>query len=549
MPAVLTPLIDTQRTVVRPVVDSIISDLITYLKLPKNVERKYTSEYNPVPSAGSTIDQPDPIVQLGSVPRIYIRYIDKTAEENLITQQVQKHDYDPIFADQSTGTFIRPVYADSNLEITITANFTSRAKAQDWHTNFVYKANQMREIYLHNLNYHYLLPSSVYKLLDMVYTLREQVEGEGLTKEDYIRKYFTKKLTITSDVGGVNKALAIAEIQTRVVGTLESNNLPEKPTYDDGMNVYTSEITYKLTFNKPIGLYLHYHILIHNQLIPYSYMDHTTVGKIEDYSGTPSYLYEGMYEYDKTMNRDTQHRLPKIYRIPKEDEFIPFLNGLRSSIIFSALLTIEDNEPLLNLNDLGDYVIDEDIMYFIKDSEYLYLGDIYKSGLTLLLYINEQMAPSGSLKVDKDGNVTPSFKLSKKDRHRVVLVLNTDPNLIMHKYFIRLHKYPRAIVKMLLSVNSGLEHYPEHRISENASRFENSAWDHLYRWYKSADNNRVGNGFQDHPKKLNIPALKRMYEAPVGRTVQGTHIFAQRMTDDRDNIPIQTYHESHFIRE
>lgn len=546
MPAALFNIPDIQRTVTRPIAESIVNDIVKYMGLADIAEIKYTADVNTIPLTGSTIDSKDTTVQVNSKPRIWVKIAETMRDDNIITK-ASHEDNLPIFADKTIDVYVRPVYYDCDLSITLTSHFTSRSKSKEWHNRMLNKASVMRELYLHNLNYHMLLPPPVLTLIEQVYNMKEAVEGDNITFMQYLEKYFTPGLTTISDITGSLKTLAIRETQSRVVGMLDGGSLPEQPVYEDGLNVYVSEFTYKLTYNKPHSYLAHYPIMVHNQVLPIEFFSQVQTGRTRDYDGVPSLLYEGVMTYDSFLERKLHPNPDRTIHMPIEDEYEPDMRGMASSVILSALVTIDDG-PLLNLRQLGDVVLDQDILDFMAKSEYPYLGHNYQSGITVLLYTNEKMMPSGSLTIDEHLNVTATYPLNKKQRHRVVVVLNTNPTLIMHRFFVRLHAFPRAIVKLLLAVNRGLEYYRVDDDLATASRFRSAKWDHLYRWYLSADRNRRDNDGKGDPRQMDIPAIKRSYVAPEGMTVQSSYILAKKSTDNDSPYPEPRYHPCHFIR-
>ena len=137
--------------------------------------------------------------------------------------------------------------------------------------------------------------------------------------------------------------------------------------------------------------------------------------------------------------------------IPTFDEFTPDGIVPKTLAVFNALCAISDDNKrdLFNFNELGDTVIDDDILKFIMTSEYPFMAKPYASILHVSLYRSMALTNDKMLAVDAQGNVVATEDLSMRQSHRARFSIVGDLNMLSRDALIRLRNNPAAADKLV----------------------------------------------------------------------------------------------------
>jgi hypothetical protein len=321
----------------------------------------------------------------------------------------------------------------------------------------------LRDLNLHNITYHYLVPIPYIKLLNVIYNQKQRLLNNNQSFIDYINSNITTRAKIISDLVGNDTRLSISETQCKIVGRYAFDIMPEKPQRDDDLGVWTVEFDYTFTYEKPNMVAMRYPIMVYNELLPREYIaflnkvyDDTNVNK--SYSLSIGSLSQ--FESPNTLSNNIN--LKAEYNLPDFDDYVVQSRPTSSVGAFVALCQVNETDliSLLNLNELGDIAIDPDILDFILNSEYPYMNKMYQSMLSVQLYMNENLLDPDALYVDSNLNVIASNELDIRNTFRVRLSLITDISLINSAFFTRLLNYPKAMYKLIAAVNEDLRNNP-----------------------------------------------------------------------------------------
>ncbi len=152
-----------------------------------------------------------------------------------------------------------------------------------------------------------------------------------------------------------------------------------------------------------------------------------------------------------------------IIRIPSFDDFVMSSVLVYTGTVISALTEVDtvDKRSLLNLSELGDMCLDEDILQFIRESEWPYITKEYCSILSLSLYRNEYITSSATITCDSALNVKATSDLNLRNQHRIRLAIVTDVSMLRGNAVARLLRYPKVLVKIIGSINELLRNHPD----------------------------------------------------------------------------------------
>lgn len=464
MPNVILPLPDVSQSVTRPVIIDIVAQVKDITGIGSDVKIFYPGEIQAMSTPGSSIESnSDRTAIFNSERYTYIEVNENYDEAAIGTTAINREEYSPVYLDEAIGSKLAPIYATSSLEISFKYVSSSKTEVTRWRDNIRMKVSQMRDINLHSIKYHYGFPVAALLVIKNIYENTEAVEPYGKTFEEYVVSHSSDTLTLVGDLVGNNASLVFSETQSRIIGMFDFSAIPEKAERD-GNGTWSVSFSYKLTYEKPIGCHLRYPIMVHNQLLKPEFTtwvdDVYDLDKIDKTYSNSLYNLAG-FEADAILN----DKMPPNYilRLPSFDDFnIPAIPSGTGTVVIALSEVGEDKRSLLNLNELGDIAIDADILEFIRESEYKYMGNYYQSVVGVSLYRDNYLSSPGTLLCDKDLNVKAAkTDLNLRRVHRVRFHIVTDLTMVSRAAIDRLLKYPKALVKIIGSINEILRSVPD----------------------------------------------------------------------------------------
>ena len=464
MPNISITLPENSQSITRPVIFDIISQVEEITKIDKNTKIFYPGDTQRMQTPGSDIDSDTERFASFNTDRInFIEVEEDYDKDSLATTAVSRVEHIAIFDDPSLRVRICPIYGKSSVTINFSYRCPSKTEALRWRDDMRIRISQMRDINLHSIHYHYPVPLQYLVILKRIYELRENTEAYGQSFQEYVMSFSGQKMVLTSDLVNKDTRLVIPEVQSRIVGMFDFDAIPNKIERDETNGVYTIAFSYKFEYEKPIGCNMRYPVMIHNQLLPAYCVDFTDdaydLDKVN--KSFPLSLYAlNAFETDTIMNGRVNSDY--ILRIPSFDDFIIKQVYPGTGTVFLALCAVdEDKKTLCNLNELGEIILDNDIMTFIRESEYPYITKLYHSILHVGLYRNEFLTDTRSLTCDNSLNIKATNELNLRNQHRIRLSIVCDLTMLTKEALERLKRYPKAFVKIIAAINELLKHHPD----------------------------------------------------------------------------------------
>jgi hypothetical protein len=459
MPNFSITLLDTTQSVTRPNVIKITEDLQRITGIPKSAKVMFPGDIGKMRTPGSEQNPQEEGPRFASDNYIKIEVNEDYDIAAINGTSGYGQDYDPIFLDPQRRVMVRPMYADTMLTISYTYKAPSKTEVTKWRDDIRMRVSQMRDINLHSFKYHLLIHPILFELIYEIYERIKKVEHTGDTFEQYIHRCTGSRLGLVSDDVGKDYGIAISETQSRIIGMWGFDSMPEKPSREDDSGMWSISFEYRVTYNKPIGLYVEHPIMIHNELLPekftlYANSQYDAEKIPAKFSGSFKALRYFEMNYVNSLYADSS----AVIRLPQFDDFLPnrLVDGTVTILFALCELDLSDKRYLLDLNELGDVGIDPDIMDFIINSEYAYMGKTYKSILQLHLYQHEKQAPSGMLICDSNAKVKTIEPISVINNNRIRLSLVYNLMLLDPDALDRLRNYPKAFIKIVSALNGGL---------------------------------------------------------------------------------------------
>lgn len=453
MPVVSAPLPEVDQNITRPVVLDIVRQIKEIAGIPEEIQVNYIAQGEARSQYGSTAGSQDETTKLSSAPMITIE-VDETYDEGGFTAIAgHRPEQLPDFVDNRLGIFIKPIYAVCNVNVTFTYKTPSRTEALRWRNDAHFNISQMQDVILHELTYHYLLPNPFWALLKHIYDLRETQGGYGQTFEEYVMDGLTTRATQVTSLNGDVQRTAIRETQGRVQGMFDFQAQPEKQEKNTDKGAWEIHFTYQFSFSKPIKSSMRYPIAVHNQLIDEKFIPVFAIDH-EKQQARMALSTNALHFFEATQ---MQQRLtgPKQLRMaPTFDDWEPEVwpANVEPQLCLMAGASTDKLGVILNLNDIGDYTIDQDILDFIKGVEYQWVNKPFTSLIQVCVYKDGHLIAFNRFAVESDLKVRLAELINIRSSYRVLVSFCNDISKVDPRAIKRLKAYPKAYDKLIRQV-------------------------------------------------------------------------------------------------
>lgn len=491
MPNIHVPLPETQQSIFRPIVIEIVKQVQNLTKMKDTTI--YFPEDSKMHHAAGTIDSTsDRYVVTTSKRMNNIQVEEEVDREEISPTFFDGREYRPILEDRLLGLKISPVYAKHNVSVTFNYSTGSKTEALRWLQDMRMKLARMCDINEHSVRYHYNLNRTAYEITKKVHELREQQAGYGDALDDYIRLCATPRLTVIGDLTDKHRIFAVSETQTEIYGTFDFDALPSKPEKDQESGMWVIAFTYKFNYDKPVGCHVRYPIVVHNQLMPYEWVSFTS----EETRARAKAVVEGsrtqeaLRDFRADVQIDRVRSQDGVLLIPRFDDFKTSGTLGRTASVVQALAIVppNDRKELLSLTELGDVVLDDDILEFFRAVEYPFLVQPYKSLFNISLYQGDFLQDHRRLQISNQLVVRSTFDLDIRKVYHLRLSVVTDLDMVTRDAVSRIRLYPKAMYRLVSAVNRAFRENPEMSRLCYQSRLEPFEFNAIYRHLLKKEN-------------------------------------------------------------
>lgn len=458
MPNIITPLSDLESSVERPVIYDILRQMMDITRISSQTPIRFYGDAGKATQQNSTITDNGLGENIWDFDERLIIEVDQDYDkDHILVTAVTVPEHLLIFRDDALGVIIKPVYMTTDVSIRAKYRARDRNQANRWRNDMVAHTAKGRDVNLHTVQYSYHIPDAFVILLQELHRLRENLAGHGENFNDYFTGHLTTNASVVTNLAGKEAVWAISEPQMGIQTWFEIEGVPEKPDKDGDHDTWTTSFTYRFRYEKPIECNMVYPIVVHNQVLSTNYRPDRKVDRRQEHQR--SYTFSGAaYNQFESDTDALLYRGSTGLLIPNFDEFMP--NSIPSATlrVFSALTTISspDERDLLNLKELPDLQLDRDILEFMTQSEYPFMGKNYASIFSLNLYCGPYLQESGSLQVLPDLTVRATKNLDLRKTYRVRLSLVGNFAYTYPAALQRLKEFPAAAAKLALALNAAL---------------------------------------------------------------------------------------------
>lgn len=443
-----------EETITRNIQISVVSDIKKLLGISHDVYTIYDEKDNTIKTKNS----------LGEVKGhntfkedIFNVDMEETTEEgHELTLVVYRPDFKPIYQDEDINAKITPIYLPRKLEFKIKYSNRSKSKLYSIANKLKLFTSTDGMYKLHDLEYHYVIPNFVLKLLMHFNNLKNlrYDDGDKLALENYIDKYFDNRVDVihTLDANFNKSNVTIREAQVEAEGYIQDDTHGVQVEFDETFNMYYIEFTYGLTYEKPVSLLVEYPIMVFNNVIDKQFRTFIGTNEKNNPRAKPVKGRGDMVELTSRYNVIDSFNSTYYIRLPYyDDEVIP-KPTMYITRVFSVLLRVDENDPtyLLNIKDeLPKVKIKDDFLKFIIKSEYPYVGNEYESFIYLELFKDSKKDYKNKVIMEDSGVVRSNEILDIKSTYRLVFNIVSNLNKIHPKGRERFKDF----VKSQLDVN------------------------------------------------------------------------------------------------
>ena len=462
MPNVSIVLPNVDESVFRPLVADLTRQVQELTNLNFVEDIRFLNYNGSVQTFDSAVtDEKSRYASFSGQNRIWVEAQEDYNQDGWASSVIERDEHYPLFVDSKLGVHIAPILVPSDVILKMKFTTSSRDEARKWRDDITMRLAQLRNGTQHTLSFNINLPVPIWNLVADIWEAREKVKGYGQPLDEYIKQHSDKDLTVVSNAGGQQRMLAFRRRMARINGTFDISPLPEKPVYDESGGIWECELSYKITYDRPLGCRIRYPIMIHNQFLADKYIIDTN--KNQNMNDKKKKLSISMSDFSQfesyAINGYNCHQDAYIH-IPDIDDYVYRITPKGTATVVLGLLQIDQETPhaLMNLGELGEALIDEDILAFIRAEEHLWLNKPYESFFGLQFYRDDDLMLASTIRCEPNLDIIPNENLDLRNTYRVRFSLVVDPTLLPLTAFERLRKYPKVLSKVVRAINEALRY-------------------------------------------------------------------------------------------
>lgn len=462
MPNINLPISDLMSTVERPVIYSVLRQLMALTGIAETTLIRFFGEDAKAAQWNSTIGEKSPLQNLWPHRDSLTIEVEEDFDPNHIFNMSVKEPENPyLFVDRDLNVLIHPIYSPTQVMIRVVYHGVDKNEAQRWRNDVRTRVAQGREINMHRLQYSYTLPLAFQALLENVYDLRSAVGSDGLSLEQWWYKCASPKFTSVSTQAGTNPSIVVAETQSMVQGLFDFEGVPEKQNKSEEADMWELAFTYRFKYDKPISMNAKYPLLVHQQPIgaPFRQFNNASLYDKVLRSLSLSGKYFAGFQGDLQM---AKYMANKGVTLPLEDDWVPLQGTVPTNTVkaFTGMAAIseQDKRTLIDLKDLGDYQLVSKVLAFMAQSEYPYMTGHATSIFQVTVYEGYNVLPVEDVQVTSDLVVQATRDLDLTKLYHVRLGICAQMVGLTSTAVARLRAYadPDLIPLMIQALNGAL---------------------------------------------------------------------------------------------
>ena len=469
MPRVVIPYSNTNWTIDRPLILSVVKDISEIMRVSSKTPISFYGDENKSAQLGSTIGD----IGIGDNlwpydERLFIEVTEQIDQEQIYNSIISGKDHCPVFLDENLEVEIKPVYKYSKVTITVKYRVTDKNKALMWQRDLAVRASMLRSLNVHTVEIGYGIPNEFLSVIEEIHRLRESVAGYGETLGEYFINNLNSNTSFVTALDGQDGVWLTKERQSGIQGYFDFPMVPDKPEKEGEHDVYIATSTYNFEYRRPTHAHIQYPLMVHQQLIDTPFRPDSKMKGLYDKPHYFSQRDEALFYFSSDKRRNYVRDYQGI-RIPDIDDFVIKNQKITTVNVFTAMvaITAQDRKFLLNLKDIGDFNLTADIIKFLSSSEYAFVTKAYQSIIQLDLWIDNDLAKPGSITVDSDLNVYASYDLDLRCVYHLQMSLVTNISYLPIVAISRLQNNPDVAEVLVGAINAAIRGFNGSRADIN----------------------------------------------------------------------------------
>lgn len=456
MPKLLLEIPETVESISRPVVHTVIDDLLKWLRIKDRPAIVYLGGSSQPPTERGFGSENAKYNVFNSEARIFIEVTEDYPEYLVGTQAQQRVNEFVEFYDKDLGVSIKPMYQPIQVSVDFKIRTSDKASAQQIQQSWKRLMTGAMQLYHHTVSYHYPLPLEQMAILLEIHKAREAQGGYGDTPGEWFKKCFSKKMTVISDRAGHNLQFVIRENQTGIQGWYDfAAEIPKFDKDADGGS-WTATVNYQFQYDRVEGTVLEFPLMVHNQLLPTHLYNTELLPEID--GGRPYRNYSGILaKYFEEYNKPKAGMGIGGVSIPHFDEWIQETKFPHTQTIARIMLQVDPNNrnAILNLGDIGEWELDLRMLKHLKAMG----NDIFRfnSALAHITVCEGQtLLDPSNLMISNDLDIFYTKDLALRKNYHFNIAINYNLTALSEKAFISLAKDGALFRQILLMIDPTL---------------------------------------------------------------------------------------------
>lgn len=426
MPIISQEVTETVEAVTRPVIFAVARDLLARTGIDMDASIYLNKGDGTARSLNTGIKEEKSDAKFSIGERVKISMEEEFLGDGMLDRTVPHTDFARCFHDKDLDIWIRPMYHNTRIILSIEMDFLSESAANNWTNGIRRKMGNGQQHQKHTAEYHFAIPTEMMFILGELWKTRERRAGYGDEFVDYLKANFSSLIAVMTNQGGSGSNFSISEKQTGFNGWYDFDR-PPKARQDTQQ--FTASFTYTFEYQKPTAFVMSYPLMVHNNLVPKKIR---LLGENFNQLVDPGHSSLTKTRYDRLMDGPI---IPGQsiggVSIPEWDEWLPQRVRTHYATLIRLMMMVEKDSPraIANLDELGilqlDLVIRE---YMAKD--HAVLSKSYEHPIQIVLYRDGLPLSEDAIHIDENLFVTATFDLNPRHCYHLWIGCLTDLSML-----------------------------------------------------------------------------------------------------------------------
>lgn len=439
---------NTYETVTRPVAFSVAKDTLARLGFPEEAYLNFLGPYETAQTKDSAIEGYDNKNWFGTNTEAILKIQEEPITDRIYEASVIRLDNNPIFADDVSHIYIRPIYQPTKMTLSFRLRCQDEITANKIRDDTWARSHLLRHEQIHTITYHWQIPPVFLVILNEAYKLIEKVDQTGESFGKYLQNHFDKRIDTVQNLAGREQTPILPEDQNKVLGWYDFAGVMDAPTFNKDNGTWDVEFSYSLVYDKAIEAAMTYPLVFRQQMIGADFRPTEGMYALSDHLVNPNNVNRKLGSFFNTWI-PPKGILDRRY--PLFDTWYPENGtpGCDELWVGLTTITLDNRRDILSLNTLGNHKLSETALAFIL-SDRQYVTSPNRSLFDVAVYSDNQRALPGQVEITEDGMIRTTFDVSMNPVYHVVISFRRDLSTLKPDDYNRL-RYNACKVYAVLS--------------------------------------------------------------------------------------------------